>query len=201
MSSQSAATIEDLKRVLREWDDVPLHVVPDSPMPMSPYVGPSTSTSASTTAMMVAQLKPQMSAMTQRADFYADSREKEHISQLAVNLAHQMEYNNALLLQMEALEEKNTAAGEQVQYLEAEVTQLRGSLRMSTEQTLQLEKQIATVVAQYEGAAEENKALREELKNTSAEAIRHSAQAEALRRRTTQVRLILLLSSPYLAPT
>jgi len=198
--SSSAATIEDLKRVLREWDDVPVAAVTrplpphvatfDSPVPMSPYVGPAASSTTATTNASVttlAQLKPQLSAMTQRAELYADSRGKEHVSSLAANLSHQMEYNNALLLQMEALEEKNAAAGEQVQYLEAEVAQLRGALRVSTEQTQQLEKQVAAAVGQYETVVDENKALRDEAKNASAEAMRHSAQAEAQRRRTAQV--------------
>ena len=194
MSSISpTATIEDLKRQLREWTSndaggggIPVRSntysyasssasVVDSPLPMSPYV-PSA----------VAQLKPQLSlAPTTRNDGY--SADGYSVSSLAFNLSQQMDYNNSLLREMEALEIKLASSEEQVQYLDAEVIQLGGSLRTSNEQTLQLERQIEATVLQYETVLEENRSLREEAKNSAAEAIRQSAQAEAQRRRSLQV--------------
>jgi chromosome segregation ATPase len=147
---------------------------------MSPY---------NPTASFARQLSmTQRSEMTLRpAESLFIDKEKEHISSLAVNLSHQMEYNNALLLQVEALEVKNASVDEKNQYLETEVAQLRGSLRLSTEQTLQLEKQINTTVTQYETVLDENKTLRDEVKTSSAEALRASSQAEAHRRRVVQL--------------
>ena len=191
MSSISpTATIEDLKRQLREWTSNDAAGIPvrsntysyssssasivDSPLPMSPYVSNA-----------VAQLKPQLSlAPTTRNDGYTDGYS---VSSLAFNLSQQMDYNNSLLREMEALEMKLASSDEQVQYLEKEVVQLSGSLRLSNEQTLQLEKQVHATVLQYENVVDENKNLREEAKNSAAEAIRHSAQAEAQRRRSVQV--------------
>ena len=184
--SDHTATIEDLKRQLREWTsndaDIPVRSnsysyssssasIVDSPLPMSPYVS-------------TAQLKPQLSlTQVNRNDGYPDGYS---VSSLAFNLSQQMDYNNSLLREMETLEIKLASSDEQVQYLEAEVAQLSGSLRLSNEQTLQLEKQVHATVLQYETVVDENKALREEAKNSAAEAIRHSAQAEAQRRRSIQ---------------
>ena len=182
---EESTTVEGLKRqLMASWS---AGVAPttnestlvDSPLPMSPY-NPTISKQLSLTQ------RTDMTSYHRAPDMLID-REKEHISSLAVNLSHQMEYNNSLLFQVEALEIKNASGGEKIQYLETEVAQLRGTLRMSTEQTLQLEKQINATVTQYEIVLDENKALREETKNVSAEAVRLNAQAEAQRRRASQL--------------
>ena len=188
-------SVNDLKNaLLRTWSGVdgsgepplpPSASLPagggaGSPLPMSPYNPTSFARQLSMTQRTESlTLRPSESLFI--------DREKEHISSLATNLSHQMEYNNALLLQVEALEVKNASSDDKIQYLETEVAQLRGSLRLSTEQTLQLEKQINTTVTQYETVLDENKVLRDEAKTSSTEALRMSSQAEAQRRRAAQL--------------
>ena len=113
--------------------------------------------------------------------------DKEHISSLAVNLSHQMEYNNALLLQIETLEAKNSDFDEKTQLLETEKTQMRAALRVSTEQTLQLERRLENSSSQYDTVLNENRMLREQLVGSSEEVIRLSAQVEAQKRRRLKI--------------
>jgi hypothetical protein len=83
--------------------------------------------------------------------------EKDHISSLAINLSHQMEYNNSLLLQIETLENKQAESDEKLQFLEADMSSLRASLRQAQETNGLLERQLESMNEQYEAVRSENK--------------------------------------------
>jgi hypothetical protein len=58
------------------------------------------------------------------------SSERDHLSSLAINLSHQMEYNNTLLQQVETLESNQVETKEKFQFFETDIIQLRSALRI-----------------------------------------------------------------------
>ena len=110
---EESTTVEGLKRqLMASWSagGAPTtneSTLVDSPLPMSPY-NPTMSKQLSLTQ------RTDMTSYHRAPDMLID-REKEHISSLAVNLSHQMEYNNTLLLQIEAMEANHKIALDKIQ--------------------------------------------------------------------------------------
>eukprot|EP00596_Hydrurales_sp_CCMP1899_P000496 CAMPEP_0119047394 /NCGR_PEP_ID=MMETSP1177-20130426/52931_1 /TAXON_ID=2985 /ORGANISM="Ochromonas sp, Strain CCMP1899" /LENGTH=531 /DNA_ID=CAMNT_0007021945 /DNA_START=243 /DNA_END=1835 /DNA_ORIENTATION=- len=115
------------------------------------------------------------------------SSERDHLSSLAINLSHQMEYNNTLLQQVETLELNQVETKEKFQFFETDIIQLRSALRTSTEKSQVSERKLGNMVLQNATISEENRSLREDANNTAAEAVRLSAQAEAQKRRSGRI--------------